>query len=656
MKLDRFIKIYSGIFVLLQVISIFYPSHFNWGIHHLAFHEKFFGILAIVLAFSLFSNSFRGKILSFLSNILKRINKSKLKLLPFLIVVILFTLISGIFPADTHLLGDGALLLREIANVWITEEIPPAFGHQFLIGITMNMLKYFFEIHSLQKAELLYRYFDYTIGIILIGLIFVLMKNLKLKPVEKFLYGSLILFSPAMQMFIGYVENYALLFLSVSALIITGWLSLEKNLNFIIPVFIFLIAIGVHIGSIIFLPGILYLIFKKLRRNKKALHITTGLTSLFVIIILVFLRNEFTNILNQALLESRWSLLPIFSTEYYFPYTIFSIYHIVDWLNANLLVIPFGVAIIIGAFLFLGKQINIKDPVFIYISLLSLFGLLFTFVTHFALGMARDWDFMASFFVPVIFLNIYLILKINKTELLNNTLVLIIGLMLIHSLSWIGLNADEHKATNRIILLDENKFLGRTAKLNYYETLGSYFYWKNDFIQAKKYFEKYFEIDSTNLRILGNMAAIYTKLNDRENNFRILKKAAEAQSPNPGIYINLGVEYSRQGDYEKALECYHKALSLDSTRPKAYANMASLYMNQHKYDLAKENYLKALKYGLNEPLIYRELGTAFYYLNDYHNSLKYFELYLQQKPDDERAKNIKDQLSSIMKYLEENKK
>lgn len=656
MKIETPIKIYAAIFILFQIFSSFFPSHFNWGVHFFAFQDDLFRIIYLLIAIALFFDSLREKILKSINSILKKIKNTNIKAIPFLITILILAIVSITLPVKTHLLGDGALLLREISNIWMADEIPPAFNHQFLVGITINLIRNFIQIKSLDEAIAFYRYYDFVAGIILITLVFYLFKSLKLKPVEKVLLGVIILCSAGIQLFIGYVENYVFLYVSITALMITGWLTLENKLNIIVPILVFIIAIGFHISSISFLPAFLFLIYEKIKINKNLLWIILGAIAGIIIIVLLFLRNKFLYVLDQAILESRWSFLPLSSTKNYFSYTIFSIYHIIDWLNANLLLAPFGLFISICIILIFRKEINRKDSVFIFLTIASVFGLVFTFITHFALGMARDWDFMASFFVPLLFLNVYLIWKINQLNSLSNIVVLFSSLIMLHTSSWLLVNADEQKAINRMSLLNNKKLLGRIPQLNYYETLGSFYYWKSDYVKAKEYFEKYILIESGNPRILGNMAAIYMKLRDNENTFRILKKAALANSPNPGVYINLGVEYSRRGDTSNALKCYLKAIEMDSTRSKAYANMASLFMNQKKYELARENYLKALNLGLNDPIIYRELGYVSYYLKEYQFAVQYFEHYLKFKPDDENAKFMRDNLLLLLNHTESENK
>lgn len=651
MKITRFLLFYSILFITLQIISAVFPSHFNWGIHFLAFYDKTLIVLFCILIILFMFEQVRSSILTNTDKILKNLKRRNFKLFSNLIIISIFTLIVILFPVKLNLLGDGALLLREISNIWPDDEIPLAYNHQFLIGIIIKILKLTTHPHSIEQAQFVYRVIAFIAGILFIIIVFKLMKLINIKPSEKFFTGLMVMCSGGSLLFIGYVENYALLYITVSAFVVTGWMALTKNTSIIFPIFFYLLSLGLHIATIVFLPAILLLLYLHFE-NKKILTISLiSITLLFSVLILFVFKKEFNIALEQAISESRWSLLPLFKSDLYFAYSMFSFYHVVDWLNANFLMAPFGLAILIGSVLFEIKSIEWRNPVTIFLYSTTILGLIFTFITHFALGMARDWDFMASFFIPLIFLSIYIISRINLRKNISTTIIMVSGITLFHFASWVGVNGNADRSIARMKLLDNPALLGYVPRLNYYENMGSYYWWNNSYIEAKYYFEKYLELNSENPRILGNMAAIYTKLNEREKLFGILKRAAEVKSPNPGIYINLGVEYSRRGDTTNALKNYLIALQLDSTRAKAYANIGSLFIKQKKFALAKDNLKKAIHFGLNDPLIFRELGYASLYLNEYQEAIKNFDVYLDSNRNDSIVISIRDQLVNYLSKL-----
>jgi Flp pilus assembly protein TadD len=245
-------------------------------------------------------------------------------------------------------------------------------------------------------------------------------------------------------------------------------------------------------------------------------------------------------------------------------------------------------------------------------------------------------------------LNLYLFTKYNNVIKIKNSLLVVVVLSFFHWFSWIGLNSDEANSYERVKMLANPNLLGFVPRLNYYETLGSYNWAQKNYSEAKVYFERYVELDSTNPRILGNISAIYSKLNNKEKSFWALKRAADVNTLNPAIYINLGVAYSQRGDTSTAMKMYKKALSMDSTRSKAYANLGSLLMRQNNFIEAANNFNKAIDYGLYDSLLFKETATAYFQLGEYKKAITYFDAYLSIVPTDEKVRYIRNKLDEVI--------
>lgn len=641
----------SAVFIILHLWGAVSPSHYNWGFHFFAFYNPAFSISVLIFSLLLFYPPFRENLL----NIIEKFYKSFANKFPgwthLFIAIGLLILLIILFPARVHLLGDGALLLREVSGINLGDELPPTFNRQLLAGLILQLIKSLFKSGTIIDPENLFKIFDFIAGAFFISIVFLTLRLVKRPPIDKFFLGCFLFFTAGSQLFLGYVENYAFFYVATGAYIISSWYALEKNLNVIFPFLFFVSMVGLHIGSIIFLPTLFLLMASSWKRKRFE---TASLVGISLIVVVVFILTNFKNIeiiYNRMLYESRWNFLPLFQSGDYFSYALFSFAHLIDWLNANILIAPFGILIVL-TFIFLGKDTKIiKDKIFQFLLSTTLLGLLFTFITFFALGMARDWDFMSSFFLPLLILNIYLLTKYSN--LLNNrsVLLLIVFISAIHWFSWIGVNSNENRHLERVKLLHEPYFLGKVPRLNYYENLGSYFWFKGNYPQARSYFEHYIQIDSSNPRILGNISAIYSKIGENEKKFWALKRAASANSPNPSIYINLGVAYSKIRDTVNAVICYNKALSLDSTRSKAYANLGSIYVEQKNFALASDYFSKAIALGLTDPLLYRETAKAYYFLGDYEKSIEYLDLYLTTAPNDEKVRSIMNSLKDKVDSL-----
>jgi Tfp pilus assembly protein PilF len=648
-NLSKIILTICFIILLLHIWAAIFPSHYNWGFHFFAFHDIYFSLLLLAVALSLFIPKVQLFALNKLESPVKQSNNKFPRWFHFTIVCAVLLLVSLMFPAKLHLLGDGTLLLREVSGIKLGDELPPAFNRQLLAGMIIKTIKNIFETGKIENAETIFRIIDLLSGILMIAIIFWLLGKFKLSTIEKFFYSALIFFTAGSQFFLGYVENYALLFVAMAAYLTSGWLTLEHKVNLFIPVAFFLIMVGLHLGSVILFPTIMFILYHGWKFARAQTLSILLLSSVVFTGILIFYLPQFETIIKRTISESRWNFLPIFTSDNFFSYPIFSYPHIIDWLNANLLISPFVVVMSIIFISYLRKEIDRKAPAFLFVVTAAVLGLIFTFVTFFALGMARDWDFMATFFLPVIFLNVYLLIKYFSLLKIKRALLVVVGLTILHWVGWVCMNADATKNYSRVVLLNDSLLLGHVPRINFYETLGSYNWAKNNYSEALLFFEKYMDTDSSNPRILGNLSAIYTKLGDKENTFRILKRAAEANSQNPAIYINLGVAYSQRGDTSAAMLMYKNALKLDSTRAKAYANLGSLLMKQKNYSEAAFNFSKAVQFGLYDSLLLREAGNANFMAGNFSKSLLYFTEYLKVVPNDTRVQFIAEKLKETIK-------
>lgn len=647
-KSSKFILLFGVVFLALHIWAALSPSHLNWGIHFFAFYKPVFSIFSLIVAILFFIPPVRAKFVQYINHLSQKIKREFPN--TFFLIASLMGLLFAILlvPAKLHLLGDGALLLREISGVQLGDQLPPTFNRQLLAGLLLQTMKSVFQSGTLANSELIFRIVGGISGLVFIVIIFALLKLIQKPTSEKFLLGVFIFISAGSQLFFGYVETYAVLFVATAAYLTACWFTLEKNSTILLPILLFVVLIGLHIGSIVLLPGLFLIMYYGWRHQRLETISIIIVTFLLSAIFSLIYYNKLEEIIIRTISESRWNFLQLFVSDNYFAYSIFSFAHLIDWVNANLLIAPFGIALTFVILIYYRKNFDWKNIVFIFFLTSTVFGLLFTFITFFALGMARDWDFISSFFLPLLFLNVYLLARSNFSHKNTHIMLFIVVLNFLHWASWIGVNADEQRSLDRIKLLNDPYLLGHVPQLNFYENIGSYYWSQKNFTEARNYFEQYIQKDSSNPRILGNLSAIYTKLNQKEKNFWALKRAADANSPNPAVYINLGIEYARQGDASKAILLYQKALAMDSTRAKAYANLASLYMQRNDIMRASENYYKAILYGLVDSILYREAGTAFYLVGDYHKSLMMYNNYLSMAPHDTKIKFIRDKLADLL--------
>lgn len=631
------------ILILLHVWAAVHPSHWNWGIHFFGFYNPVVGFIAIIALLLVATPNIQSTLLSIIEQILQFISKLSL--------IIIFVVVTGIvigvtflFSAQLHLLGDGAILLRSIpGTIWGNEVIQSFRNQPFMSSIYQSVINFFPSDYHTRSLDV-YVVINIVATILFLALLFWFFQSSQRPVLEKFLLGCFLFFGAGSQFFFGYVENYVLQYVVIAGFIVTGWFTLEKKVPVIVPAVCFGMMAGLHRGSLIFLPSLLLLGFLSAKKDKMRMLLLLGglsvLTILFFIIV-NFDVKEFINHLKTGSVD----FLPPFSVDGgSFPYPMFSFLHLVDWLNANLLVVPFGLLIAIVLLATNRKEISWKNPVFLFLFVSACCGLLFTWIINASLGMARDWDLLASFFVPLMFLNVYLLTQTRSLEPRQYILALIVAVTFVHWSSWIGVNANAQKHLSRIRLLDDSRLLALSSQLFYNEALANYFFGTKEYSQAQIYYENFMKIDPDNPRILGNISDVYRKGGKKEKYFEILKRATALNSPDPGIYSNLGVEYAARGDTAAAITFNQKAIAMDSTQEKAHANLGLLYASQDRFALADDHFMKAINLGMREPLVFRYAADVCVMLEDFQRALNLYDIYLTHIPDDQRVRNIRDRI------------
>ncbi len=639
--------------ILAHVWGAIVPSHWNWGVHEFAFYNIVVSVVALAAAGMLFFPAGRKKTEELFERFVGKFSSLKL---PVVLIILSCSLLglALIFRAKLHLLGDGAILLRIISGLNLIDETPPAFDHQPLVEKIFRLIKGFAQAGIFQNTETTFLIVDIVMGVVFVVIVTLFMRTLKLSMADKTLLGCFIFFCCGSQFFLGYVELYVFLYTLTACFVITGWLALEQRLNVIVPVVCYFIMLGLHFGSLAFGPGALLLLYFVWRERKREALIIAGAGIAAIILVVLFKHIQPASIIERFSEERTANVLPLFSTDDNFINPLISWRHLLDWLNANLLIVPFGIAVSVTLLISLRKQFRWNNPVLLFLATTALCGLAFTYAISSGLGMARDWDFLASFFLPVAFLNIYLFRFYLQSKEEAPIVVAIVALAFLHWIAWVGINASEERHLARAKLLNNPRLLGYVAQLNYLETMGAFYYARKDFPDAQPYFDRYLQVDSFNVRILANVSDLYRKMGDDEKSFHFLRRAAELHSPNASVYMDLGVAYAARGDTASAISLNEKAVEIDSLHAKAHANLGMLYFQKKNYSAAIEHYVKAIDLGLEQPLFYRDAATSFFFLEQYDNAVKYFDAYLALEPDDVTTRKVRDEINTLLSQGKKN--
>jgi serine/threonine protein kinase/tetratricopeptide (TPR) repeat protein len=112
----------------------------------------------------------------------------------------------------------------------------------------------------------------------------------------------------------------------------------------------------------------------------------------------------------------------------------------------------------------------------------------------------------------------------------------------------------------------------------------------------------------------------------------------KAVAANSYYWLNhnaLGNAYFEQGDSAKALSEYQKVMEIDGDNPIGYEGVGSVYLREGKWGEAIPQYQKALALAPDAPT-YSNLGTAYFWLKRYDESVKMYEKATEMTPNDEQ--------------------
>ena len=261
----------------------------------------------------------------------------------------------------------------------------------------------------------------------------------------------------SMQLFFGYVENYTIVSLCLLVALFLGWHALRGDISPVWPVLGLSITNAFHPSTVFLWPGMLMLVW--LCRKRSYVSLTGALWQTILPPLLVggavfALMESGGHGLSSLLGVDRpgggdgiW-FVPLFETTTEWQrYTMFSVAHILDWLNVHFLISPFGLPLIILALLTmyrfrmtLYEQQQDKDYA-VFLGITVTCYMLLTWLWNPDYGFQKDWDLFApSAFVVTLLAGFLLVRVLPDREKLKEGSLFVVAVALLHVSSWIFTN------------------------------------------------------------------------------------------------------------------------------------------------------------------------------------------------------------------------
>lgn len=656
--------LYLCLLLLLRFVSSFFPKERLWGLNHAAYIDWMIIIYPVFIALGLLLYFKAHKINNFLDI---PENEKLYKIIPWLIIII-----SGLgfylLSVDSYFLGDGYSILSVIQdqNLGFKKiESGEMFIHNYLISILGSFNE--------ENALTAYRFISISSGIIFISALVFYSRKLTDSFISYLALIVLNLSSAYAIIFFGYVEHYSITSAFLYIFFLSSISALRNNKKSFIPYVSFIIAILLHNIVIVYLPALFIFTFFSFTKGKvkKVIlsnykYITFGLILSFIIFY----------ILVRLYAPLFWKLAFLPPVKWIFTidnYTLFSLNHILDFLNLLIFIIPISIFSVLLFFMKnrLRKEEYKSKGVMEFLSAAAVVGLLSAFIFEPKLGMPRDWDLISVLLIGSYLTGVYFIIDRRRCFKYYNVLIAIIVLVnLSVFIPWLGLHNSvkglydyninvstldiKHGRLGYWIALvysdkigdyTEAKKINKYNKIHYPEVdlnkKGSAYLDKNDLVNAEKCFDKAINENPQFRGSYTNKAGVQFVTKRHKE---ALKTIILAEALNPGssqVEYMLAINYAALNQFEKGLKHLHKSIYYDKSTPSPYMALGHYYYNTGKLD-SSLFYYTCLPDTAFPPEIYYRLGLTQLAIKNTNEAFSNFDKYLAEGSNSAIINEIKN--------------
>ncbi|MBI5267650.1 MAG: hypothetical protein HY851_10500 [candidate division Zixibacteria bacterium] len=562
---ERHYSVWAGLFITLALagFAAFAPLPAMWGINHLLFlpHAMWvvFGAVTFVVillaAWPRPNTALDSSIDSLSHGLFER------GVWPRLAMAAGFTVMFWLLRTPTHFLGDGYTLIASMGKgdsyiIKWTES-----GTILLIRVVQSLLGDYTRETSLAAFQIVSIMSGAVVVHNLMAIIGRLVSDNRLR-----LFALIaVIGSGSMLLFCGYAEYYPALWATATTFILLSlrYARTGRGLTWVAASFV--LTCLAHLQSLVFLPGLAYLIAQVELRQKW--HMQVGRTLTIIAVAGAALAGATFFYMYSTRIEFEAIFLPLFTGRSRSPeYAIFSLKHLLDILNQIILICPLILPVI--ALAVHNTKKATLDPVHTALALFASGSVLFLFVIDPVIGLGRDWDLMSLTILPPMLFLLYRIGQIKAD--IPTRVVLASGLVgvLVTGL-FLAVNVGAASSESRMHEL-----------LRYYGA-------KN----------------RSGWVILAN----YHLENGHTDQWREIGKERDSYFPEDQKLVD-AYELLARGQYEQVLAISRELITIDPYRGDYYQILGNVWGKLKRYDSAETNYRTAIKLIPYAPMLKNELG------------------------------------------------
>jgi tetratricopeptide (TPR) repeat protein len=553
------------------------------------------------------------QILSFFQRILP-----KRKVLTASVLAVISMFFFWLLRTKSHFLGDGYIYISNLESekyLRIGFEPLEIFTHLYIY----KFLKLFFY----PSAESVYAGLSVLAGGVFIFILFFLTKNFSEDKVDRLVIFSLLIFSGATQLFLGYVEHYTFTYVSVFAYLYFSIRYLQGKVKIYLPILFCALSTAFHFSSAYLLPSLFFLFILRRKKGEMVFNIKTAFPYLFLLIFLLSLSIYYIRSIHPILLEV---FIPLLKGRYYAPdYILFSFSHFLDVFNQHLLLSPVGIILLLSLFAVYKKRIEFKNPIIVFLIIVSIAQILYHFLVDPKFGAVRDWDLFSSVALGYTLLGVYLF--VSSIQHKKYYVVVLIFTAFFSVLPYFILNTNSIRAIDRFKnLIDLDLKRSRPGRI----TLAHYYSQQKKFIEAEKVQAEIFKIFPE--VSLAREAETYIELGDYAKAKALLKKAIAINPRFIDAYNDLGRIYLKEGKTDEALNIFQNLARSNPLYTGIRVNLGEALLNKGRFEEALAELKKGLKLGGESKELYNNIAYIYLKLDETEKAIKAYKKALKIDP------------------------
>ena len=664
--------------ILLHLLAMYVAPEYMWGVHFYHFYPAWIGWIMVVISQAILIPGVSESLYPKLDALAKKVKKpfdSMGQNKSFLILSFLSLPVFWIFRSRLHLLGDGYFRITDLPEGRLhLQEWLDAFIHLVVYRVMVKLIPTW-------TPELTYSIISVLCGGAFVYLTLKLSVLLGKTGLGRVLIFAFLISLGSVQLFFGYVESYSILQVALLAYILFTAKYLFRRASIFPALAAFVVSIGLHVTSLVFVPSFVYLLLRKdsgrsgkkgsaARRKMSPLVLAGLIVASCLVIFWVYTVATGLQKTGKGIF-----ILPLIATEDY-SFGMFSLAHVSEFVNQLLLLSPLGISLIVFFLFFKIKHREFRDKFINFLILAASFALVYLFAFNFTLGSA-DWDLMSMPAPFIGLLGILLFLRWaekpstvhcplstdqsrsdvdkpmqEKTPKRGSLIgkrfgawgVIFIWFCLFHTLPWVLINAHDQRSADRYILIQENDphpvdetgyNLYKIQRILRLAGLRE---------EAKEVYERAIQKDPSDTLSYLNLAVLHHRDDMLDQELLVLDNLLTVAPQHPVGNWKMGNVHFRKGNYVRAIPYMKKAYPFLDDNPDFLYQLAMTHYRANHLDEAAVFLERTIKHSPEFLDAYQLLAATYTQLGKHDRAEQTWRHVLTIDPSDSAAAKILGEL------------